>query len=799
MKNKFVTKVTAMTLAFVLAGSMAVTGPVQTLAAAKRVTVKTQKQLEEALKNKNVKNIVIKTPKALSFKIKDADFNGKTLTVNAPNASVENMGDFKKILVKDGKKFVDRGEENKISVQDPNELALLIGKQAADTTVSITSKKGNITVGGAGALDQLAIDGNADITVKGKFAKEPDVFVNKEDANVSIEAKANVIVHANANINVSKDAAVGRLEIGAGVGSIDLKVDGTIETVDVNSKATVNISGGTDRTLKVNNHAAGAAIKSEVKLEVRLNADASLFLQKGAEGSAIKLEQEGVKATVDNKTTTAVTVTDAIGNTTSVDAGKATTVNTGKTDAGNKDQGTTGGSSGGTTGGSSGGTTGGSSGGTTGGSSGGTTGGSSGGTTESNPLVLTLKHEKNGEAHDGVRKGDVLTAAVTGAPEGAKISYQWFRGGIVISGAAVQMYTVQAPDQGEKLSVKVTAEIDKKRYEQTTATADVVECEGRIDVPGVAGYYEYFADYGTSADDLIRLLTKEWPTVDFTNGKDTVQAKITWMKPDNYVATPSAIVLQDVYGSVTPPKGWYFEEPNNPNKKEVLCSVTVYLEKSLDLTVEEAKDESLKSATDVFDVKQSGRRAFITGYYTDWDGSTRYPVDVTVSGTDIRELEYRIGDSGQFEKLMDTGEIRKNDGKVRIELNAENLKYSGNVTYYFRKSNDDTTITSLTFVADYAKKKLVKVKDYLKEYEVPYGTKHEDLGLPQYLSFTDETGKPTPDFRVVWVSKPLYNETKAGTYEFTASIEPTSGIGDYDITCEIPSIRVTVEEEGKTP
>lgn len=43
MKNKFVTKVTAMTLAFVLAGSMAVTGPVQTLAAAKRVTVKTQK------------------------------------------------------------------------------------------------------------------------------------------------------------------------------------------------------------------------------------------------------------------------------------------------------------------------------------------------------------------------------------------------------------------------------------------------------------------------------------------------------------------------------------------------------------------------------------------------------------------------------------------------------------------------------------------------------------------------------------------------------------------------------------
>ena len=782
MKNKFVTKVTAMTLAFVLAGSMAVTGPVQTLAAAKRVTVKTQKQLEEALKNKNVKNIVIKTPKALSFKIKDADFNEKTLTVNAPNASVENMGDFKKILVKDGKKFVDRGEKNKISVQDPNELALLIGKQATDTTVSITSKKGNITVGGAGALDQLMIDGNADITVKGRFAKEPDVFVNKEDANVSIESAANVIVHASANINVSKGAAVGRLEIGAGVGSIDLKVDGTIETVDVNSKAAVNISGDTEGTLKINNHAAGAAIKSEVKLEVRLNADASLFLHKGAEGSAIKLEQEGVKAAVDNKTTTAVSVTDATGNNTSVDAGKTTTVNTGKTDAGNKDQGATGGSSGGTTGGSS----------------GGATGGSSGGTTESNPLVVTLQHEKNGEAHDGVRMEDVLTAAVTGAPKDAKISYQWFRSGNVIVGAADQMYTVQAPDQGEKLSVKVTAEIDKKRYEQTAATADVVECEGRINVPGVKGDYEYFADYGTSADKLIELLTKEWPTVDFTNGKDTVQANITWMTPADYKATPDAIVLQDVYGSVTPPKGWYFEEPTH---NEVLCSVTVFLEKSLDLTVEEARDVNSNSATEVFDVTQSGRRVCITGNYTDWDASTQYPVDVTVSGTAIaiENLMYGIDDGNKLVKLPDTGSIRKNGDKVRIELNAEKLKYSGYVTYYFRVGDDNGTGTSLTFVADYATKKLVKVQDYLKEYEVPYGTQYNALGLPQYLHFTDETGKQTSDFKVVWVSKPLYNETKAGTYEFTANIDPTSGIRDYDITCKIPSIRVTVKEEVKAP
>lgn len=97
------------------------------------------------------------------------------------------------------------------------------------------------------------------------------------------------------------------------------------------------------------------------------------------------------------------------------------------------------------------------------------------------------------------------------------------------------------------------------------------------------------------------------------------------------------------------------------------------------------------------------------------------------------------------------------------------------------------------------RKKLVEVNDYQKEYVVPYGTEYGDLRLPQNLRFTDNTGKETPDFSVVWVSKPPYDGTIAGTYEFTADIDSDSGIRDYDIACEIPNIRVTVKEEGKTP
>ena len=110
MKNKFVTKAVAVVLSLAMVCTMTTVAPTDAYAKAKKsVTVATQKQLNKALKDKSVKSIVIQTPKARSFKIKDADYGKKSLVANAPKSNVKNAGDFKKITIKDGKKFTERG------------------------------------------------------------------------------------------------------------------------------------------------------------------------------------------------------------------------------------------------------------------------------------------------------------------------------------------------------------------------------------------------------------------------------------------------------------------------------------------------------------------------------------------------------------------------------------------------------------------------------------------------------------------------------------------------------------------
>ena len=100
MRNKQSKRLLAMAMALTFALSGVISTPVVASAAAKKtVTVKTQKQLDAALKDKQVTSIVIKTSKNVTLKIKDGDYGKKTLTVTSPKATINNYGDFKKISV----------------------------------------------------------------------------------------------------------------------------------------------------------------------------------------------------------------------------------------------------------------------------------------------------------------------------------------------------------------------------------------------------------------------------------------------------------------------------------------------------------------------------------------------------------------------------------------------------------------------------------------------------------------------------------------------------------------------------
>ena len=119
MKNKSATRLFAGLLVTATVLSSIPAAPYTAQAAStKTVTVTTQKQLDAALKNKNVTGITIKTSKGVTFSIKSADYGKKTLTVNAAKATVTNAADFKALNIKDAKTFNEKGDSNKINITD---------------------------------------------------------------------------------------------------------------------------------------------------------------------------------------------------------------------------------------------------------------------------------------------------------------------------------------------------------------------------------------------------------------------------------------------------------------------------------------------------------------------------------------------------------------------------------------------------------------------------------------------------------------------------------------------------------
>jgi chondroitin AC lyase len=69
-----------------------------------------------------------------------------------------------------------------------------------------------------------------------------------------------------------------------------------------------------------------------------------------------------------------------------------------------------------------------------------------------------------------VKVGEKLRASAGSWTPGAKLAYQWLRGGVAISGATSASYTAVAADYGKKLSVRVTG--SRAGYATTSRTSD---------------------------------------------------------------------------------------------------------------------------------------------------------------------------------------------------------------------------------------------------------------------------------------------------------------------------------------
>ena len=211
------------------------------------------------MKDKNVKNLTIKTDKEVAFNIPSGNYGKVNLTVDAPNADVVNAGTFKSINIKAIK---------------PNTWK----EKAKGNTITVTADDARIVVEAGASLSK--------------------VTVSQEGGKIKIEAAGTIDA-------IQIDAAV----------DVSLAVDGTVGKVAVSAPAKVAVEGKTTTAIpvKVEETAKGADVTSSTPVEVKAATEISLNLSKGAEGSKVETTGENAQVAVKNDTTDVIKVTTPAG------------------------------------------------------------------------------------------------------------------------------------------------------------------------------------------------------------------------------------------------------------------------------------------------------------------------------------------------------------------------------------------------------------------------------------------------------------------------------------------------------
>ena len=234
--------------------------------------VTNQEELKKALSNKTIKKIAIKTDQKVDMTIPQGEYKSVELVVDAPKADIINNGVFKNITIK---------------------------QIAADTWTE--KAKGNV----------LILDAAAGHVVIPNTAGISEIRITNANSNFKLDVQGNVD-----KISIESPT------------KIDIKITGTVGTVDVNSRATVSVDGSSTApiAIKVAEGADGTTLNSNVKVDVTSGSDTEINLSKGAEGSAVQTTNEKKSVEVTNNTTAKVEITNEAGKNQTVDSGKNATV-----------------------------------------------------------------------------------------------------------------------------------------------------------------------------------------------------------------------------------------------------------------------------------------------------------------------------------------------------------------------------------------------------------------------------------------------------------------------------------------
>lgn len=242
-------------------------------------TVADQAELDQALANKNLTSITLNTAAAGTFTIPEGDHTNVDITVNAPNADVENNAAFKSVTIQAIK-------ENTWKEKAKGNLIRILARKArvvVDTDASVKN-----------------------IVYAGEYT---DASINLE-ANGAVE-NVDLQKSVKAEITVAETADVSNIVCAASDSDVQLNAKGTVRNVTLQAKVSLNITGSPKTAVIVTaaEAAKDASVRTSAKVEISVKADIQIQLEKGAEGSKIGVEVKSAIANIANQTGSAVELT----------------------------------------------------------------------------------------------------------------------------------------------------------------------------------------------------------------------------------------------------------------------------------------------------------------------------------------------------------------------------------------------------------------------------------------------------------------------------------------------------------
>ena len=314
------------------------------------VTVSSQKQLEAALKNTAVKTLRFQTEAEDAFTIPKADYSGIDLIVDAPNADMENNGTFKSVSVQairdstwlenasgnflnifaktarivvskgasvSGIAFAQTGAKVALEVNGTvNGVSFQSPDTDAKVSVSQGSSLGNISAGEAAQRAKLDIDVSGSVGDVKLAAPQSDVNIAVADggtvSSVSLDAAAE---SARADMDIK--GTVSDVSLDAPKADVKMAVGekGKVNSVTVSKEMNIALSGSTKTAIPLK-ISASATITTSANVALDSSAGLNLVLEKGSEGSSIKISgnTDAVSLNVQNRTEINITIHTSAGN-----------------------------------------------------------------------------------------------------------------------------------------------------------------------------------------------------------------------------------------------------------------------------------------------------------------------------------------------------------------------------------------------------------------------------------------------------------------------------------------------------